>query len=111
MVEVDEQLMEVAKLATVPEYKKCVCLVFDEVKIREDLVYDKNSFRIVGFVDIGDHNNHMLELERVQRREQHKPIASNMLVFMVRGLFSHLEFPYVQFPCTSLSSDTIFPLV
>lgn len=34
-----------------------------------------------------------------------------MLVFMVRNLFSKLEYPYAQFPCSSLSSDLIFPLV
>ena len=78
-------------------------LVSDDVKVREDLVYDENLFQIVGFVDIGDHNNQMLELERAQRGEKHKPIASNILGFMVRGLFSHLEFPYVQFLYTSLS--------
>ena len=31
-----------------------------------------------------------------------------MLVFMVRGLFSRLEYPYVQFPCHTLSSDEMF---
>ena len=31
-----------------------------------------------------------------------------MLVFMVRGLFSSLEFPYVQFPCTTISGDLLF---
>lgn len=32
-------------------------------------------------------------------------------MFMVRGLFSNLTFPYVQFPCTSLSGEQIYPLV
>ena len=31
-----------------------------------------------------------------------------MLVIMVRGLFSQLEYPYAQFRCNSLSSDEIF---
>ena len=31
-----------------------------------------------------------------------------MLVLMVRGLFSQLEFPYVQFPCNELSGDQLY---
>ena len=83
-----------------------MCLVFDEVKIREELVYDKNLFRIVGFVDIGDHNNHMLELERAQRGEQHKPKYAGLY-----GAWPILS-PQVSLCTISLhSSDTIFPLV
>ena len=38
------------------------------------------------------------------------PLANPMLVIMVRGLFSGLQFPYAQFPCSSLSGDQLFPL-
>ena len=34
-----------------------------------------------------------------------------MLVFMVRGLFLKLEFPYAQFPCDSLAGEQLFPIV
>ena len=30
---------------------------------------------------------------------------------MVRGLFLKLNYPYAQFPCTSLSGDQLFPMV
>ena len=36
-------------------------------------------------------------------------LAHSMVVIMVRGLFSRLEFPYAQFPCTDLSG--LFGLV
>ena len=68
-------------------------------------MYDKNSFPIIGCVDVGDLNNHLLEQERSER------VASNILMLMVRGLFPGLELPYAQFPCTSLSADIVFPLV
>ena len=38
------------------------------------------------------------------------PLAKTMLVVMVRGLFSSLQFPYAQFPCASLSGDQFFPV-
>lgn len=31
-----------------------------------------------------------------------------MLVLKVRGLFTHMQFPYAQFPCTALSGDMMF---
>ena len=34
-----------------------------------------------------------------------------MLMFMVRGLFTNLKFPYVQFPANSTKGANIFPLV
>ena len=110
--EVDDQLMRIAKLNSIPDFQKIVCLIFDEVKVKEDLVYDKTCFKIVGFVDVGEVSNNLLELERLGKGNvQHQSIATNMLVFMVRGLFSGLNFPYAQFACNSLSADIIFPLV
>ncbi len=31
------------------------------------------------------------------------PLAKSMMVFMVRGIFSSLKFPYAQFPCSNMS--------
>ena len=37
-------------------------------------------------------------------------LANSMLVLMVRGLFSQLQFPYAQFPCTALSGHQLYEL-
>lgn len=113
---VDKQLMKEANVDNVPECLKYVCLVLDEVRIKEDLVYDKYSMQVIGFVNVGDINDQLLRFEQVQATESQLPlptpsVAKHMLVFMVRGIFSGLEFPYVQFPSSSLSGDIIFPLV
>ena len=34
-----------------------VTLIFDEMKIREDLVFDKHSCSLLGFTDLGDVSN------------------------------------------------------
>ena len=31
-----------------------------------------------------------------------------MLVLLIRGLFSHLSFPYAQFPCAALSGEQMY---
>ena len=56
---------------------------------------------LVGFVNMGDVNTHLQDFEKSLNGEQRNrgTLASTMLVFMVRGLFSRLEYPYVQFPC------------
>ena len=77
--EVAEQLMKEAKLETLKDFEKNVVLVFDEVKIKDSLVYDKHGVRII---DVGDINNELLSFERsCQESSTLQPtIAKRMLV-------------------------------
>ena len=36
--------------------------------------------------------------------EKPPPLANSMIVFMVRELFTFLQFPYVQFPCRDMQA-------
>ena len=36
--------------------------------------------------------------------------ATSMLVIMIRGLFSNLQFAYAQFPCSSLHGDQLYSI-
>ena len=50
--------LELVKEANVKEEKdQYVVLLADEMKIKEDLVFDKNSCELIGFVNLGDINN------------------------------------------------------
>ena len=81
-------------------------MIIDEVYIKEDLVYDKHSGSLVGFVNLGDINNHLLQFEdSLLSDPPPRPMAKTMLVFMVRGILSDLAFPYAQFSCSTLSGD------
>ncbi len=40
--------------------------------------------------------------------EPSEPVAKTMLVLMVRGLITKLEFPYAQFPCCDVTGDQMF---
>lgn len=46
----DLQLASVAKLNSCREFEKCVVMLMDEMYIKEELVYDKHSGSLVGFV-------------------------------------------------------------
>ena len=100
--EVDLQLLKEARLESARKTKQYVCLIFDEVKVKENLVYDKHSGEMIGFTDIGDINNCLEEFRRDCEENRQKPqLATHMLVFMVSGIVSKLNYPYAQFPCIS----------
>ena len=63
--DIDEELMKEAKLKDLPNWKKHIVLLLDEMKLKENLVYDKHETNVVGFVDVGDFNNQIAELESV----------------------------------------------
>ena len=92
-----------------PDHHKYVAVILDEMHIRADLVYDKSSGDFIGFCNMGDINNYLLEVERSVAEDSTKSdIANSMLVFMVRDLFTPLEFPYAQFAIKDLTGELIF---
>ena len=55
---------------------------------------------ILGFIDLGDINNHLISLEK--NIEDHAissiPLPNSMLVLLVKGLFSNLSFHMLSSP-------------
>ena len=92
-----------ANIASLEDFQKHVCLLGDEMHIKEDLVYDKTSGELVGFVNLGNVNEHLIQLEQdlLQGKSASPALASSVFVFMMRGLFTNLKFPYATFPCQS----------
>lgn len=94
-LEVDLQLLRAANLESCEEWQKLVCLLLDEMYVRENLVYHKSTGRLVGFSDLGEVNNHLLAFERSLQGNgggsQHPPLAKTIMVIMVRGLFTPLR--------------------
>ena len=102
--EIDQQLIDAIDFSK--ETNRYVTLLLDEVHIKEDLVYDKHSGSLIGFTNMGDINNHLMNFERSLADEPGETsIASSVLVIMVRGLLSKLNFPYAQFAVANLSGD------
>ena len=48
--DLNEQLKNEAGIDSLPESRRYVALLIDEMKIKEDLVYDKRSGQIIGFM-------------------------------------------------------------
>lgn len=67
---------------------------------------------IVGFADLGEVNNHLQAFERSLQEdaEPMEPLAKSMMVVLVRGLFSRLQFAYAQFPCYSIQGHQLYDI-
>ena len=93
--------MKEVKFDTLKPFQKCMSLVFDEVRVKDSLVFDKHGMKVIGFVDIGDINNELLKFEQSFEENEgtllQQRVAKYMLVCMVRGIFIDLIFPYAQF--------------
>ena len=107
--DVDEELVKEAKLKDLPNWKKHVVVLLDEMKLKENLVYDKHEANVVGFVDVGDFNNQIIELEECSSSDV--SLLLHVLVLMVRGIFTKLEFPYAHFLTKDLTGEQIFSIV
>ena len=111
LTEVDAQIVKEANI--VEDKDRFVVLVWDEMKIKEDLVFNKHTCKLIGFTNIGDINAQLDKLEKECQSEPkaHSNVATHMLLFMVRGMCSSLEFPYAHFATKGVTSDALYPLV
>jgi len=91
-------------------WKKFILIVLDEIKVKESLVYDKHTAKVIGFVELDNIDEYISRME--QSNGNYKPpIATHVLTLMVRGIFTSCRFPYAHFPTASLTGDQIFPIV
>ena len=110
--EVIEELIREAKLDTLPEEQRYCGLIVDEMKVKESLVYDKYTGGVTGFTNVGKINDDLLQLERdCQAETGPAPVATHLLVLMVRGLLFKLNFPFAHFATTGVTADLLFPIV
>ena len=107
--EVDVQLVKEANV--ISEKDSFIVLSWDEMKIKEDLVFDKHTCNLVGFTNVGDINDILDKVEQQTDGKPYSNVSSHMLLFMVRGMFSSLEFPYAHFATRGVSADSLFPIV
>lgn len=110
--DLNKHLKQEAAIESLPESKRYVVLLMDEMKVKEDLIYDKYSGHLIGFVSLGEVNDLLLNMgQKCTDNSQHPPVSKHIFVLMVRGLFFKFEFPYAHFGARDLSADMIFPIV
>lgn len=76
-------------------YPRYLVLVFDEMKIKEGLVYHKHTGQVVGFMHLGEVNTDLETLERRVNGVADEPtMATHMLSLMIRGRLIYLNVYY-----------------
>ena len=76
-------------------YIKPETLTLDEMKIQDNLVWDKHSGDLIGHVDLGETEVNYATLKNAEE------IASHVLVFLIRSIVNPLKFVVANFATTS----------
>ena len=79
-------------------------LLMDKMKIQENLVWNKHTGDLIGFVDLGDNE---LNYATLQISDE---IATHALVFLLRSIVNPLKFSLANFATTSVTSVQLYPL-
>ena len=83
----DENIKElIEKTSEHTGIQKYVSVVMDEMKIQENLVFDKTSNELIGFIDLGDPITTF-----ANAGEEESSVASHALAFLVRGMCTNLK--------------------
>ena len=65
--------------------QRYVAIIMDEMKIQSNLVFDKNSGDLVGFIDLGDPMTNCANLQ------EDNTVATHALAFLARGLCTDMK--------------------
>ena len=85
--------------------QRYITIMFDEMKIRSNLVFDKNNDELIGFVDLGDP-----EVNFSSFGDGENILATHVLIFYIRGLASNLKYCFAYFSTTGVTSTQIMPI-
>ena len=119
-IDVISRLVQHVKFDEINEFEKNVSLIFDEMKIKSGVVFSKTTGKLVGFCEMGEINDEIekfskaMESQAATEKQFLEPgsdrnIAKYVIVFMVRGIFSNLQYAFGHFAGEGFDSDQIFP--
>ena len=91
-------------------YKKNLTICFDERKRKADLVYRKSTGQLVGYTELGNINDELRLFEsKVKNEEYRQDFATHVIVYMVRGIFTNLVYPFGFFASLGFTAAQLFP--
>ena len=104
-IDVISRLVQEVKFDEIDE--KNVSLIFDEMKIKSGLVFSKTTGTLVGFCETGEINDENKKISKATESQaatekqslepgNDRNIAKYVIVFMVRGIFSNLQYAFGQ---------------
>ena len=79
-------------------------ILIDEMKIPEDLVWEKSSRELLGFIDLGDE-----ELNFATFKDSSQ-IATHVLAFLIRSIVNPSSFSLANFATSGITALQLFPI-
>ena len=76
-----------------------------EIKIKADLVYNKHSGELISFMNLDDVGNAVLNMEQNMDEQRPHQLAKSVLVQLVRGIATDLQFPLAHFATGGITAD------
>ena len=87
---------------TVPNVGKLGALIFDEVKIKEGLLFDPSSWELIGFVDLECDDASLASKPTTTEK-----LASHVLQFYFKSVFSSFNYPCGYFLTRGISATQL----
>ena len=79
-------------------------LSFDEIKIQSDLVFDKHTWKVIGFVDFGDPDINFATFSNLE------VVAIHILCFYLRSFMGNLKFNFGYFATHGILAHQQLPI-
>ena len=89
----------------ISDKEKFVVLLMDEMKIQENLVWDKHNGELIEYVHLGDIDLNYATLSKVTT------VASHVLVFLIRSVANPFKFNLANFTTDGISASQILLLL
>ena len=86
------------------EQERYVTVLRDGMKIQEDLVWEKNSGELIGFIDLGDEDLNFAIFKDTNQ------IATHVLVFLIRSIVNPLSFSLTNLATSGIAAFQLFPI-
>ena len=83
------------------DIERYVCILLDEMKIQEDLVWDKHTVELTDFVDLGYTTINYATLSNVQE------LATHVLAFLIKSIVNPLSYSFATFGTNGINVKVI----
>ena len=88
------------------DWSSHVGILQDEIKVKDDLIYCPTTGQLIGYVNLDETSNYILDIERGTQQAS-RDLATSALVIMVRGVTTNLKFPLAAFATRGLDSTQL----
>ena len=86
------------------EQERYVTILLDEMKIQDDLVWDKHTGESIGFVDLGDPDLNYGTLKDTNE------LATHVLVFLICSIVNPLAYSFATFATSGVTAFQLFAI-